>query len=486
MTPEQSGASSGRRRSTLARARSTLERLVLRGLHYRLLIAVAIVAVISAVGGAVVVILDPTVSNWWEGIWWAFLRLTDPGYLGDDEGLVRRAVSTIVTVLGYLLFLGLLIAILTQWLDQTIETLESGVTPVTLENHVIILGWTHRTPAITEELLCSRQRVVRFLEREGAQELRIVILAEHVDAQLARELRERLADVWNDRQVLLRAGSPLRVDDLERVAIRDAAALILPGAGFAERAPDHADAETVKTLLSMARDANAAGVDPPLAVVELFDSRRAAVARRAYPAGCEVVVADETVSRIIAQSVRQPGLCDVFVELSTLNVGNAVYVRRLAGQGGATFGEMQRSFDRAILIGMVRAGKPRPNLNPDPASVLDADDLLVFIARSYADCEPRAGKGVEPAPAAVTRPPRRPGRPRRVLILGWSRKVPVLLREFARHGELFEVDVVSATPVADRESVLKRYGGEPSREGVRLISVRDPRHGPDPCCPSFA
>ena len=70
-------------------------------------------------------------------MWWAFLRLTDPGYLGDDEGLARRTISTVVTVLGYVLFLGLLIAILTQWLNQLIARLESGVTPVALSDHVL-------------------------------------------------------------------------------------------------------------------------------------------------------------------------------------------------------------------------------------------------------------------------------------------------------------------------------------------------------------
>ena len=109
------------------------------------------------------------------------MRLTDPGHLGDDEGFARRTVSTIVTVLGYVLFLGLLIAILTQWLTSSIAKLESGVTPVAISDHVIILGWTHRTPTIVSELLRTRKRVERFLERQGTRQLRIVILSEDVD-----------------------------------------------------------------------------------------------------------------------------------------------------------------------------------------------------------------------------------------------------------------------------------------------------------------
>ena len=128
------------------RLRFLLERFLLRGLGYRLLLAAMIVVVVAIVTGELAFILAPEITEASEGIWWAFLRLTDPGYLGDDEGFFQRFISTIVTVLGYVLFLGLLIAILTQWMNQFIAKLESGVIPVAVSQHLLILGWTHRTP----------------------------------------------------------------------------------------------------------------------------------------------------------------------------------------------------------------------------------------------------------------------------------------------------------------------------------------------------
>ncbi len=458
-------------RRPMAWIRFMFERALLRGLQYRLMLAVAVVTTVAVVGGAMVVLFDPSISQWDEGVWWAFLRLTDPGYLGDDEGLVRRFVSTVVTVLGYLLFLGLFIAILTQWLEYTISKVESGATPVVLSNHVIILGWTHRTPTIVSELLRTGPRAQRFLERHGARTLRVVVLAEHVDGELIRELRERLGDVWNDRQVLLRSGNPLRVEDLERVAFRDAAVLILPGAGFAVRNPEYVDAETVKTLMAVSKAAHGSGTKPPLAVVELYDGRRAAVARRVYGGDCEIVVADEIVSRIIAQSVRNHGLCGVFTELFTLNHGNAVYLQPLDGAAGTKFGDLRGRYAKAILLGTVRPDERRPTLSPDPETVLAADDLLVFIARSSKDCAHHAAS----RPAALTpiEPPTRAesGR-RRVLILGWSRRVPALLWELERHGrDLFEVDIVSSTPIEEREEMLSRYGREVSNDRVRQVQA---------------
>ena len=463
------GRRSGGRQRVRDRLRFGLERLVLRGLRYRLLLAAAIVLAVAVVTGALVAGLDTGFADLGEAVWWSFLRLTDPGYLGDDEGVARRAISTVVTVLGYVLFLGLLIAILTQWLNQTIGELESGVTPVAASDHVVILGWTHRTPTIVSELLRTRARVRRFLERHGARGLRIVILSERVDPARIQELRERLGSLWNDRRVLLRAGTPLRIDHLERVAFREAAVLILPGADFAERNPEAVDAEAVKTLLSVSM--HAAGAVPPLAVAEFYDGRRAAVARRAYAGEVEVLPADDIISRIIVQSVRHPGLFSVFAELLTLDAGNALYVRQIEGQAGARFGDLHSTFPKAILLGIVHPGDPKPALHPDPETVLQDEDLLVFIARSFEDCALRAARQ-ESLPAATAPWPPDSHERRCVLILGWSRKVPALLQEFARYGsDAFEVDVVSLTPLEQREKALARHGASRASDHVRQIEA---------------
>jgi hypothetical protein len=443
---------------------------VLRGLGYRLLLAAAIVATVALTAGGLVAIFDADSSDLGESVWWAFLRLTDPGYLGDDEGLARRSISTVVTVLGYLLFLGLLIAILTQWLNQLIEKLESGVTPVALSDHIIILGWSQRTPTIVRELLQTRERVERFLARHGARQLQIVVLADKVDAALVSELRERLGALWNDRQVLVRSGTALRLDHLERVAFLKAAALILPGADHAEHNPEAVDAQTVKTLMSISQHANKTGDLPPLAVAEAYDARKAAVGRQAYLGDSEILAADEIISRLIVQSVRQHGLCGVYAELLTLDAGNTLYVRKLDACTGAKLADLRSTFPRAILLGSVRSFDGSFTLDSSSETVLEDQDLLLFIARSFDDCAPqeslRASSALEvaAAPRPVTE------RRRRLLILGWSRKVPALLKEFASYGpDAFEIDIVSATPLEQREELLERNSFTAPSDFLRQI-----------------
>ena len=459
------------RRRGLDRIRFALERLVMRGVGYRLLLAGAIVAVVALVAGAFVWLLDGDPSGLNDEVWWAFLRLTDPGYLGDDQGIVRRTISTIVTVLGYVLFLGLLIAILTQWLIDRIAKLASGVTPIALSNHVIVLGWSHRTPEVIANLLGTGARLQRFLARRGARELRIVIMTERVDADLLREFRERLGNRWSDRQVLLRSGTPLRLDHLERVAFRDAAVLIFPGADFAERRPEIHDAETTKTMMAVSKHARDSGSAPPLAVAEVYDGHRAPVVREAYAGNSEILATDDIIGRIIFQSVLQRGVGSVFSELLTLNRGNALYVRQIEGRAGVRFHDIRGAFPRAILLGTVRSGEGRPNLNPDPETVLEDEDLLVFIARSFGDCVPEATTRAS-TPISTAAPLWPTPENRRLLILGWSRKVPVLLEEFERYGGgAFEIDVVSSAPVEERERVLAHQASGAASSRVRQIEA---------------
>jgi hypothetical protein len=64
----------------LDRIRFALELLVLRGLGYRLLRAASIVIAVAVVAGGLAALLDADSSELSENEWWAFLRLTGPGY----------------------------------------------------------------------------------------------------------------------------------------------------------------------------------------------------------------------------------------------------------------------------------------------------------------------------------------------------------------------------------------------------------------------
>lgn len=457
------------------RLQLVLERFLVRGPLYRLAFVIGIIGGISLAGGLLVVGTGQF-AGLGEATWWAFLRLTDPGYLGDDKGTYVRVVSTALTVAGYVLFLGALIAIMTQWLNAALRRLENGLTPIAERDHIVVLGWTTRTATIVRELLLSTDRAQHFLRLRGRRSLSVVVQAEEIDAALHQDLRERVGEgAYRAGRLVLRSGTPLRPEHLRRVAARQAAALILP-APPRDTPTVQPDTETIKTLLSLAslRETEHAG-PLPLVVAELLDHRQAVVARRAYPGPLEVVNSQAMVASLICQTIRHPGLSHVIAGLLAYGDDSEIYVRDAPTLVGQRFGDLAEAFPAAILLGVVRTedGRARSMLNPSDDLHLREGDRLVLVAEDHESTTPPAqftarrpdhGEGVPPAPVLKRR--------RKVLILGWNETVPDLLHELERYRfERFEVTVGSMTSIARRNHHLDEHDFVPRRSTLQHVEL---------------
>jgi len=447
-----------------------LEQFILRGAVSRLMVIALAMALIACGAGLLVYAAGPAASYEDPGaaVWWAFLRLTDSGYLGDDQGTLLRVVSTGLTVLGVVLFVGALIATMTQWLDDTIETLEAGYTPIAQNNHVLILGWNNRTARMVEQLVDAEDQVTRFLSRHGSRRLRIVVLAPRVTPALVQEIKDRLGRRFDPRRIILRSGSPLRAEHLRRVDYRHAAAILLPAQEFeADSAPDEL---TIKTLMSAAHsDSELDPQDLPLMVAEIVDADRVTTAQRAYPGPAEFIGTQQIISRLMAQNTRHHGLSWIYKEL--LGSGdNDIFMRDCPELAGQRLADLAGCFEQAVLLGVARGGQLHA-LYSQPDDTLAESDRLAFIARDFEDCRPTA----EPEAHAThdgPLPPAEAGerRRRRVLVLGWNQKLPSLLAEYdAYEREHTEVDVVSLVGVEERATTLRRRGVALSRATVRQI-----------------
>ncbi|MCA9658174.1 MAG: hypothetical protein KC486_07510 [Myxococcales bacterium] len=433
-----------------------LERYLVRGTRYHLLAVAAAIGLIAVSGGVILWLFDG--GGLGESIWWAFLRLTDPGYLGDDEGLLRRTVSTAVTVLGYVLFMGSLVAILTQWLNATMRRLESGITPIHRRNHLLLLGWTPRTASVVKDLLSSQGRLRRFLALRRLRRLHLVILAPSVDLALVEGLRAALGRLWRPNQITLRSGEPLRSDHLERVDFARASTIVLMADERSDLGVRDADIQTIKTLLSIGKHPLLArpGVAKPHLVVEVVNPRRADLAEEAYDGQLSVLCCDEVVSRLMAQNIRHPGLSSVYTEILSHGYRTELFTREQPGLVGLRFEELLGRFPRAVVLGWLRLvdGRDVPMLNPPPDSVVAPGDRLVLLAHDWASCRPEAS-GAASEGAIARGVPNMAGSTgstaRRILILGWSHVVPFLLQEIASYTTRPErIVTVSLTSAAER------------------------------------
>ncbi|WLD58676.1 hypothetical protein NFC81_02495 [Salinispirillum sp. LH 10-3-1] len=438
----------------LDRMKYLLERQLIKGVGFQLLVVMFIISLVSLLGG-LLVLADQEFANAGESVWWAFLRLTDPGYLGDDEGTWKRVISTLLTVAGYVLFMGTLVAIMTQWLIARWRDLERGLTPVSMKHHIVVLGWSNRTVPLVRELVSTRGRMRRFLQLHGARRMRLVIMDDDITVEQHHTLRRD--DVIGSRvsDIVLRSGSPMNIEHLVRASCNTAAAIILPSAFQGPQALVNADVETIKSLLSIRSQTH--GGQMPYVVAELQDVRHTGVARRAYPGELEIITGDAYVSRLLAQTIRRPGLSLVYRELMTQSPGQKLYVRHLPALEGKAPSELRRSFRQAVFCGILRVNDDHSSavLTIDEREVLGEHDHVVLLSGDYRETEPQKPVG-PPIPLGKHEWVEKRPFQHRILILGWNRKIPMFLRELTTYAnERFVVDVLSTMSPGGREELTR-------------------------------
>jgi hypothetical protein len=456
--------------------RFRLERWLQRGALHQLLLVTAVIILVAVLGGLAAFLTTDAFEDLFEAVWWSFLRLTDPGYIGDDQGIALRIISTIVTVLGYVLFMGSLIAIMTQWLTSTLERFEKGLSSISLRGHVVILGWTSRTPEIVRQLLQAKGRLARFLQNHDQRLLHIVVVAEDVDAQRRFRLRKYLGNAWNNRQVFLRSGSPTSLEDLQRFGLPEAAAVVIPGDEFRFGGGGASDARTVKILSNLGATLNSqTSVAGPMITAEVFDPRKEVIAKRVLQRDMEVVTGESVVAQLFVQSIRDPRLVDVYLELLTYNDGCSPYIRALPEFSGQHPTALNTQFEKAVVLGALRMeeGEIVTYLGPSDNFTLRKEDLLVFIAPSYGDCLPssenlsnsrvesNASTDLRAEPVSV-----------RLMVVGWSRRVLVLLEQLLKSDfQAVDITIVSRTPIEEREAALRWQAFDPARLTIHHIEA---------------
>lgn len=451
--------------------RFLIERQFVKGAQYQLLAVVALIGLISLIGGMFAYSIGKPDLGFGESVWWAFLRLTDPGYLGDDEGTFLRIVSTFLTVSGYVVFLGALVAIMTQWLKSKMEELEQGLTPVAVKNHIVILGWTNRTYPIVVEFFESVGKMKRFLARLGERKLKLVILAENSSAQLTRTLKsDRLVGKRAD-EIIFRTGDPLQMEHLLRVDCYNASAIIIPSHNSDFQDLVSADVETIKTLLSLSSNPKIKDKSQlPYVVAEIQDEKKLTVARRAYPGPLEIISGDSIISRLIAQNVRHVGLSDVYEGLLSRGNKSDLYIREHDGLLGKSIAEAKQMFPHALVLGLVSIENSTftPRLNISDDILIKESDRIVLLANTYSDTDPvrdvqKTSLRQEAKAAVKVKKTSRDApakQKKRLLILGWNNRLPALISEFGSYEDReIEVTMVSVLSAKERKKMIHQQGG---------------------------
>jgi len=361
--------------------------------------------------------------------------------------------------------MGSMVAIITAWLNRKIRSLERGLTPVTANNHVVILGWTNRTIHIAAELFQSSKRVKKFLLRHGARVLKIIILSDDVTPFRLQELKDNRLIGKRAQEVILRSGESIDREHLRRVDCMHASAIIIPSPAVTNTELITPDVETIKTLLSLNAETKSLQHKEkmPYVVAEIQDENKIKAAHRAYKGPLEVISSDTIISRLIAQNLHHDGLSAVFNELLSHSLDNNLYALELPEAAGKPIGAVQKHFPKAILFGIVREQHDTfiPILNPAKDLLLEETDRLILLARKMEDTEISTDT-VKQIPETITVDNLKE-RPKadnysgssRLLVLGWNHHIPSLIKELGTYeNENFHLTFASLRPLEARHTAI--------------------------------
>ncbi|HEY1625971.1 MAG TPA: potassium transporter TrkA [Streptosporangiaceae bacterium] len=320
--------------------------------------------------------------------------------VGGQVGPPLFVLASVAGAVVELLFASTLISLITAGVNKKIMDLRRGKSQVLEDGHVAVVGWSAEVFPIAAELKASSARHGHKL---------LAVLADRDKAGMEDEIRARV----HDARVMCRSGNPVVPADIARINPEPAQCLIVlasPG--------DDTDEQVIKSLLAI-RNKTQCRV-----VAAISNHGNLAAARKAGGPGAQLLDIDDLASRWIAQAAVQPGLSGVFTELLRFD-GNEFCAVAVPGLAGQEFGRVLNAFPLVSPVGLARADGSLL-LNPPSGTVLTADDKIIAIS---AEDTFAMGGPVSIDEAAIAAPQRRPRMPVRLLILGWNRRAPQIIRQ---------------------------------------------------------
>lgn len=364
--------------------------------------------------------------------WTVFLELTDPGNMNQDNATapIFKIGAVTAGLTGVVIFSSL-IAFMTTALGDAIGHLRKGHSRVVEDGHALIIGWGPRVVEILHEL---------SIANESEADAAVVILGDHDKEAMDDHLR-RTFPVRRTTRVITRSGPTATIASLHQVAAdraRTAVVLATCDPAATEDAKLASDAHVIKVVLALfASVPDESGLT---VVAEVFEPRNRDVVEGISPGRVVVVDAEEILAKLMVQMSRTSGLAVVYSELLSFE-GCEMYYQPAEIVRGVTFGDVQFRLARGIPIGISRADG-RVLKTPPIETVIEEGDELIVVAEDDSTIA-LSGEAMI-APVDLPLPERRGEQHReRMLLIGWSSKAPVVVREYAAYVlEGSSIDVV--------------------------------------------
>ena len=372
---------------------------------------------------------------------WSYVMITVAGWdPTEGYGWDYRITFMVVLIFGTFI-VSALIGILATGLDEKIEELQKGRSVVIESNHTVILGWSQQIFEILPELV---------LANENQPKPRIVILADKDPADMAEEIGSRVGDTGRTK-IILRRGDPVAMNDLAMVSVQTSKSIII-------LAPedDDPDASVIKMLLAIIRDPNRRP-EPYAIVAEIDKLKNLELAKTIGGDEVVIILKNEIIARIMAQTSRQSGLSVVYNDLLDFE-GDEIYFVEEPALVGKTYRQALFGYEASTIIGLHTRSKVSV-LNPAMDTVIEAGDRIIAISEDDDTVVPSGTQGGNILESVIKEAPSSSANPEALLMLGWNREAPMLIRELDHYVPNGSTLTVLAK-VADIEPIIEQLRSE--------------------------
>ena len=295
-----------------------------------------------------------------EKIWDSFMHTLDAGNLAGDslDNKINVLFMTAMTVFG-LLFTSVLIGIINSSFENKIDEMKKGTSKVLEKGHVVILGYNYTLFALLESLIEAN---------ESEKKPCIVVVGDEDKEIMLDGIRDHIHDTKNTK-IICRSGKAYEEYMLDRASIENAKSVII-------NARD--DFHAIKILLAFKSYINDRDLynNDLFASVVVHDKKFVNAAERAGGDQVKVIYGEDKISRIIAHSCNQRGLCSVFEELFDYS-DNELYFEDISEAIGKSFRDILHFFEAQIPLGIYRENKVMIN-PPMDEIIIKGDKIILF------------------------------------------------------------------------------------------------------------
>ena len=290
-------------------------------------------------------------------LWMSLMRAMDAGALGGDSGGFGFMLLMLLITIGGIFILSILIGLLTTGIEAKVESLRKGRSVVLEKDHTIILGWSDQIFTVLSELIVANSNRKRPC---------IVIMGDKDKAEMDDEIREKIEFKGNTR-IICRQGSPIEISDLNIVSLNTSRSIIIM---------EESDSDVIKIILAITHNPKRRELPYNITAV-LKNAQNVEVANIAGKGEVEIILVDKLVSRLIAQTCRQPGLSSIYTELLDFG-GDEIYLIEEEVLIGKTFGEALFMYEDSCIMGICSSKGTR--INPSMNMVIQRGDRIIAIS----------------------------------------------------------------------------------------------------------